>query len=79
MARIFPAEFDAQYGVTISTVDSHESILMNEILEKKQLDQFLDENNEKITCVREFLLSLFSADDDEDDVDNGKDDIVNCL
>jgi hypothetical protein len=27
IARILPALFDAQYGVTISTADSHESIL----------------------------------------------------
>lgn len=27
MARIFPAEFDAQYGVTISILDSHASTL----------------------------------------------------
>ena len=30
MALIFPAELDAQYGVTISTADSHVSILQRE-------------------------------------------------
>lgn len=30
MARILPAEFDAQYGVTISTFDSHASTLKKE-------------------------------------------------
>lgn len=38
MARILPAEFDAQYGVTISTFDSHASTLFDE----KGEDEFND-------------------------------------
>lgn len=41
MARIFPAEFEAQYGVTISTLDSQASTLefklkLSEIQESKK-------------------------------------------
>jgi hypothetical protein len=36
MARIFPAELDAQYGVTISTLDSHASTLNFTAREKIQ-------------------------------------------
>lgn len=43
MARILPAEFDAQYGVTISIFDSHASILQ--------------ENNSNEFCEIRFFMN----------------------
>lgn len=37
MARIFPAELEAQYGVTISTFDSHASTLKKKHLNRVNL------------------------------------------